>query len=59
MREHFNGEVENRQQPRPVFVDEQLQHAAHYEVWKAARNKEGASQDPSKSHGVKRRSILF
>jgi hypothetical protein len=59
MREHFNGEVDNRQQPRAVSVDEQLQHAAYYEGWKAARNKEGASQDPSKSHGVKRRSILF
>jgi hypothetical protein len=33
MREYFNGKVDNRQQPRAVSVNEQLQHAAYYEVW--------------------------
>jgi hypothetical protein len=59
MKAHFNGAVENRQKPRAVSIDEQLQYVAEYEAWKAARNKEGASGDPSKAHGVKRRSILY
>jgi hypothetical protein len=43
MKAHFNGAVENRQKPRAVSIDEQLQYVAEYEAWKAARNKEGAS----------------
>ena len=30
-----------------------------YQIWLCDGNKEGAAGDPSKAHGVKRRSILY
>jgi hypothetical protein len=59
MKDHFNGIMESRPKPKPVSVEEQLQYAAEYEAWKAAGKREGAAGDPSKLHGVKRRSILY
>jgi hypothetical protein len=59
MQGHFNGEHEGHSKPRRVTVDEQLQHAADYETWKAAGNRDRSLRDPSKVHGYKRTSILF
>jgi hypothetical protein len=59
MQGHFNGEHEPRSKPKRVTVEEQLQHAADYEAWKAAGDRDGALGDPSKVHGCKRTSILF
>jgi hypothetical protein len=42
-----------------VTMEEQLRNAAEYAAWKEAWNKEGSAGDPSKAHGIKRRSILF
>ena len=53
MQEHFNGELEIRMRPKAISMEEQLQHVADYEVWKARGNKEDAHRDPSKLHGCK------
>ena len=58
MKEHFNGRIEVRGKPNVVNADEQVQRATEYQTWLDAGNKEGAAGDPSKTHGVKRRSIL-
>jgi hypothetical protein len=59
MQGHFNGEHEGRTKPRRIIVEEQLQHAADYKVWKASGNRDGTPRDPSKLHDCKRTSILF
>jgi hypothetical protein len=59
MKDHFNGLVEDHHRSNIVLVEEQLQHAADYEAWKETGNNEGSVGDPSKIHGVKRRSIFF
>ncbi len=59
MKEHFNGSMEHRPQPREVTVEDQMQHAREYEAWKSAGNREGVNGDPSKVHGVKRLSSLY
>jgi hypothetical protein len=59
MQENFSGQVESRTKPRAVSVEELLEHAAAYEAWRVAGNRDGATGDPSKVHGCKRRSILF
>ena len=51
--------MEHRGKPRVVSVEEQLQHAEEYEAWKATGNRDGAPGDPSKVHGVKRKSIFY
>ena len=58
MKDHFNGRNEFRGKPDVVTGSEQLQRAAEYQTWLADGNKEGAAGDPSKTHGVKRRSML-
>jgi len=58
MKDHFEGEVERRGKPRVVTVDEQLQHAEAYEAWKSIGHRDGTHGDPSKVHGVKRKSSL-
>jgi hypothetical protein len=58
MKDHFNGRNEFRGKPDVVTGSEQLQRAAEYQTWLADGNKEGAVGDPSKTHGVKRRSML-
>jgi hypothetical protein len=59
MVDHFNGQVENRDRPNIVFVEDQLTHGAEYEAWKQAGHREGSVGNLSKVHGVKRTSILF
>jgi hypothetical protein len=59
MVDHFNGQVENRDRPNIVSVEDQLTHAAEYEAWKQAGYREGSVGNPSKVHSVKRTSILF
>jgi hypothetical protein len=59
MKDHFNGLMEDHQRSNIVSVEEQLQHAADYKAWKETGNKEGSTGDPSKIHGMKRRSIFF
>jgi hypothetical protein len=59
MVDHFNGEEENMASLDVVSIEEQLRHAAEYEAWKGAGHREGFVGDPSRVHGVKRKSILF
>jgi hypothetical protein len=58
MKCHFNGKSENRNRPRVVIVEEQMQRATKFEEWKSVGNREGALGDPSKQHGMKRLSTL-
>ncbi len=58
MKDHFNGRMELRGKPNVVTAGEQLQRAIEYQTWLDEGNREGATGDPSKTHGVKRRSIL-
>ena len=58
MKDHFNGRMEVRGKPNVVNANEQVQRATEYQTWLDAGNKDGAAGDPSKTHGVKRRSIL-
>jgi hypothetical protein len=58
MKCHFNGREETRGKPNVVTVEEQVHRANEYHTWLSAGNKEGGNGDPSKVHGVKRRSIL-
>ena len=55
----FNGREEDREKPTAVTAEEQVQRANEYQKWLDEGNKEGATGDPSKVHGVKRRSILY
>jgi hypothetical protein len=59
VKDHFNGQIENREMPGRVSVEEQVWYGEEYATWKAARNRDGGAGDPSKKHGVKRNSILF
>ena len=59
MKGHFNGREETRGKPNTVTVEEQVHRAIEYENWFREGNKEGGVGDPSKVHGVKRRSILY
>ena len=58
MKDLFNGREENRGKPDVVNAVEQVERAIEYKTWLDEGNKEGAVGDPSKSHGVKRKSIL-
>ena len=42
-----------------VTVGKQMQHAKEFQAWKSVGNKDGAPEDPSRMHGVKKLSILF
>jgi hypothetical protein len=59
MEVHFDGKPEVHEKPRLVIVDEQIQRAKEYEVWKAMGNRPGSSGDPSKVYDCKRLSILY
>jgi hypothetical protein len=59
MKDHFNSQIENREMPGWVSVEEQVRYGEEYTAWKAAGNRDGGVGDPSKKHGVKRNSILF
>ena len=48
----------NRGKPNVVNAEEQVERAIEYQNWLDEGNKEGGVGDPSKVHGVKRRSIL-
>ena len=56
--DHFNGRIEERGPPTMVTAEEQLQRGVNYQIWLGNGNKDGGDGDPSKIHGVKRRSIL-
>lgn len=58
MKDLFNGREENRGKPDVVSAEEQVERANEYKTWLDDGNKEGAVGDPSKVHGVKRKSIL-
>ena len=58
MKEHFNGCAEERGPPTRVTADLQLERGVQYQEWLASGNRDGSDGDPSKRHGVKRRSIL-
>ena len=59
MKDLFNGHEEIRGKPDVVNAEEQVERAIEYKTWLDEGNKEGAVGDPSKSHGVKRKSILY
>lgn len=56
----FDGVAEHRPRPIHVTARQQLEGAAEYEEW-LTHNSRGKNDppDPSKTHGMKRRSILF
>ena len=58
MKDHFNGRMEERGPPKVVTGDEQALRGVQYQDWLGNGNKDGSDGDPSKIHGVKRRSIL-
>ena len=58
MKDHFNGRMEERGPPTVVTGAEQAQRGVEYQAWLSEGNKEGSVGDPSKLHGVKRRSVL-
>lgn len=58
MKDHFNGCVEERGPPRVVTAKEQELRGLQYHDWLGKGNRDGNDGDPSKIHGVKRRSIL-
>jgi hypothetical protein len=58
VKDHFNGQIENREMPGQVSVEEQVWYGEEYAAWKAARNCDGGA-GALKKHGVKRNSILF
>jgi hypothetical protein len=58
MKEHFDGKIEVHPKPQAVIVHEQLRYVAEYQAWRDARNRPSVPRDPSKVHGVKRKSIL-
>jgi hypothetical protein len=57
VKDHFNGQIENREMPGRVSVEEQVRYGKEYAAWKAAGNRDGGAGDPSKKYGVKRNSI--
>jgi hypothetical protein len=59
MKDHFNGQIENREMPSRVSVEEQVLYGEEYTAWKAVGNCDGGVWDPSKKYGVKRNNILF
>ena len=59
MKDHFNGRMEERGPPKVVMGDEQAHRGVEYQDWLGNGNKEGSDGDPSKIHGVKRRSALY
>ena len=58
MKDHFNGRTEERGPPTRVSAEVQLERAVQYQEWLGAGNRDGSDGDPSKMHGVKRRSLL-
>ena len=58
MKDHFNGRLEERGPPRYVTIVEQELRGVQYQDWLEQGNRDGSDGDPSKTHGVKRRSIL-
>ena len=58
MKDHFNNREEGRGPPRVVTAEEQELRGLQYQDWLGKGNREGSDGDPSKIHGVKRRSIL-
>ena len=57
MKDLFNGREEDRGKPDVVNAEEQVERAIEYQTWLDEGNK-GVVGDPSKVHGVKRKSIL-
>jgi hypothetical protein len=57
VKDHFNSQIENREMPSRVSVEEKVWYGEEYAAWKAARNRDGGVGDPSKKYGVKRNSI--
>jgi len=58
MKDHFNGREEEQRKTNGVTAEEQVHHANEYQNWLHEGNKERSVGDPSKIHGVKRRSSL-
>jgi hypothetical protein len=59
VKDHFNGQIENREMPGRMSVVEQVRYGEEYAAWKAVGNRDGGAKDPSKKYSMKRNSILF
>jgi hypothetical protein len=59
MKAHFDGQFEFQNKPMTVTIEEQLRRIAKMKEWLEDGNSEGSRGDPSKVHGVKRRSTLY
>ena len=55
----FGIETESRAKPRRPTTTEILERAEEYRVWLESGNVAGGEHDPSRWHGVKRRSCFF
>lgn len=59
-RAHCNNKSENKERPEPQTTTKLLDAASAYTMWIQGKgNRAGSKQDPSKEHGVKRRSCLY
>ncbi len=56
---HFDNKVEYKLHPLMPTTEEILSHATRTSTWIDNGFAHGAQGDPSKDHGVKRRSILY
>jgi hypothetical protein len=56
---HFNGNIETCSKPHVVTIEEQLDRVNHYQTWFNLGIKDSGLGDPSKEHGVKRKSLLY
>ncbi len=58
-KKHFDNKVEYKSRPLMPTTQEMLSRAAVTRTWIDSGFAQGAQGDPSKDHGVKRRSILY
>lgn len=56
---YFDGEMETREKPTEVTVEQYLERAEERRLWLAKGNLPDVEGDPAKDHGVNRRSALF
>jgi hypothetical protein len=59
IKDHFDSQIEKREMPCQVSVEEQVRYSKEYATWKATGNCDGGLGDPSKKHGVKKNNILL
>jgi hypothetical protein len=48
VKEYFNGQIENREMPGRVSMEDQVWYGEEYAAWKAVGNRNGGPGDPLK-----------